>query len=261
MARHVRAMRPRAFALAAALLLGTAACGQVAGIHHDAATPLGSSSPLTPNGENQGLCVAPTPSAGTNATPSPPPGCAVVGFVEVVQITRTSARTNGKGGPVRVRVGGRDTTDPFTYCPVHGRGQYSDDFGAPRYSGGYHLHAGNDIFAALGTPIVAPFDGRAQAATNSLGGLAVNVYGARGYVYNAHLVRVGALGSVRAGTVIGYVGNTGDAAGGPTHDHFEWHPNPLPPPPLHVSPYGQSVIGGPTDPAIDPFPFLQGVCG
>ena len=86
------------------------------------------------------------------------------------------------------------------------------------------------------------------------------MYGAHGYAYNAHISRYGTLGAVRAGTVIGFVGNTGDASGGPYHDHFEWHPQPLPPPPLHVSPYGASVVGRPGDPAIDPFPFLQGVC-
>jgi len=148
-------------------------------------------------------------------------------------------------------------------CPVQvaqGRGYFSDDFGAPRFAGGFHHHAGNDILAPLGSPIVAPFDGRAQATPNSLGGLAVTVFGAHGWVYNAHLVQYGKLGEVKAGTVIGFVGNTGDAAGGPTHDHFEWHPQPLPPPPLHVSPYGESVIGPPTAPGIDPFPFLQAVC-
>ena len=46
-------------------------------------------------------------------------------------------------------------------CPVAGPHGYSDSFGASRYSGGYHPHAGNDIMSAEGTPIVAPFDGRA----------------------------------------------------------------------------------------------------
>jgi murein DD-endopeptidase MepM/ murein hydrolase activator NlpD len=100
---------------------------------------------------------------------------------------------------------------------------------------------------------------RAQGTPNSLGGLAVTVYGSHGYVYNAHLVAYGKLGDVKAGTVLGFVGDTGDARGGAFHDHFEWHPTPVPPP-LHVSRYGVSVVGGPVDLAIDPFPFLQGVC-
>src|SRR5439155_12102657 len=72
-------------------------------------------------------------------------------------------------------------------CPVQGAVAYSDDFGAPRYGGGFHPHAGNDLFANRGTPIVAPFPGTATDASNGLGGLAVEVTGADGYVYNAHL--------------------------------------------------------------------------
>jgi murein DD-endopeptidase MepM/ murein hydrolase activator NlpD len=48
------------------------------------------------------------------------------------------------------------------------------------------------------------------------------VYGARGYIYNAHLSAVGSLGRVHAGQVVGYIGSTGDATG--PHDHVEWHP-------------------------------------
>ena len=45
--------------------------------------------------------------------------------------------------------------------------------------------------------------------------------------------------------------------GGATHDHFEWHPNnPTQWGPLHVSPYGVSMVGT----AIDPYPFLNAVC-
>ncbi len=143
---------------------------------------------------------------------------------------------------------------PFSACPVAGAA-YGDDFGAPRYSGGFHPHAGNDMFATYGTPIKAPFSGSAVDSSNTLGGLSVTVTGAAGYVYNAHLSAFGILGSVSAGTVIGYVGNSGDAQGGAPHDHFEWHPNGIPKNP-HVSPYGYSVIGT----AIDPYPYLNQVC-
>ena len=114
---------------------------------------------------------------------------------------------------------------PIGFCPVRGPHEVADDFGAPRWvDGSYHAHMGNDIMAPYGTPIVAPFDGRAVASPGGLGGLAVKVHGAAGYVYNAHLSRYGTLGTVDAGTVVGYVGTTGNAAGGAPHDHFEWHP-------------------------------------
>jgi peptidoglycan hydrolase CwlO-like protein len=140
-------------------------------------------------------------------------------------------------------------------CPVRGPHGYSDSFGAPRYGGGYHPHAGNDIMSPLGTPIVAPFDGTAEDGSNGLGGLTVVVTGSDGWVYNAHLSAYAATGHVSAGTVIGYVGNTGDAQGGPMHDHFEWHPNAIPQNPWK-SPYGYTVIGT----AIDPYPYLNAVC-
>jgi murein DD-endopeptidase MepM/ murein hydrolase activator NlpD len=129
----------------------------------------------------------------------------------------------------------------FQTCPVHGAVVIADNFGVvvrlPDVP--VHIHQGNDMMAATGTPIVAPFAGTAVAAPNVLGGMAVKVYGEGGYVYNAHLSAYGRLGAVKAGAVIGYVGSTGDA-GGP-HDHFEWHPN-----------------GGP---AVDPNPYLSVSCG
>ncbi|HZD79319.1 MAG TPA: peptidoglycan DD-metalloendopeptidase family protein [Actinomycetota bacterium] len=131
---------------------------------------------------------------------------------------------------------------PFAMCPVQGPVAIADDFGIwvhrPKNWGGDHIHQGNDMMAAMGTPIVAPFDGVAVDATNHIGGTAVKVIGKYGYVYNAHLSRFGQLGPVTKGTVVGYVGATGNA-GGP-HDHFEWHPG-----------------GGD---AVDPHPFLMQVC-
>jgi peptidoglycan LD-endopeptidase LytH len=143
----------------------------------------------------------------------------------------------------------------FQVCPVGQPRAFGDDFGAPRYAGGYHLHAGNDILAPYGTPIYAPFDGTASDASNGLGGLSVYVHGAAGYVYNAHLSQLGQLGPVHAGDVIGYVGNSGDAQGGPPHDHFEWHPIAMPTS-WPSSSYGNSII----DDALNPYPLLTQVC-
>lgn len=125
-------------------------------------------------------------------------------------------------------------------CPVQGPHEVMSDFGVWVIKKGVpkHIHQGNDISAAEGTPIVAPFDGIAEATPNKLGGIAVEVFGEKGFVYNAHMSAYGQLGKVRQGTVIGYVGSTGDA-GGP-HDHFEWHPG--------------------NGPAVDPNPFLSAVC-
>lgn len=133
---------------------------------------------------------------------------------------------------------GRPGDGPLFVCPVQGPHHFSDDFGVPRPGG--RTHQGNDIFAASGTPIVAPFPGRAEANPNALGGLAVNVFGAEGYVYNAHLSAYGDLGQVETGSVIGYVGNTGNAIHTPPHDHFEWHPG--------------------NGPAVSPFQYLKEVC-
>jgi len=140
-------------------------------------------------------------------------------------------------------------------CPVDQPRAVYDGFGAPRYAGGYHPHAGNDIIAPMGTAIRAPFPGTARSSFNSLGGNAVYVYGANGYVYNAHLSAYSdhSNGPVQTGDIIGYVGATGDTS--TPHDHFEWHPNVIPSG-WPKSPYGYDVIGT----AVNPWPLLQAVC-
>jgi murein DD-endopeptidase MepM/ murein hydrolase activator NlpD len=142
-------------------------------------------------------------------------------------------------------------------CPVDGPRSFGDSFGAPRYFGGYHPHKGVDFLSPTGTPIVAPFDGTASTGYNSAGGKTVTVSGARGYVYNAHLSSFTSLssGSVTAGDVIGFVGDSGDAMGNP-HLHFEFHPSVMPSS-WPVSAYGYSII----DDAVNPYPLAVGACG
>jgi murein DD-endopeptidase MepM/ murein hydrolase activator NlpD len=113
----------------------------------------------------------------------------------------------------------------FQVCPVDRHRHYVDDFGDARWVGGFHRHQGIDIFAPRGTRIRAPFDGRVETSFNWMGGIQLYVYGKRGFVFNGHLDRAAVKkGRVKAGDVVGYVGNSGDASGGSTHDHFEWHP-------------------------------------
>jgi murein DD-endopeptidase MepM/ murein hydrolase activator NlpD len=103
----------------------------------------------------------------------------------------------------------------------------SQNFGDPR-SGG-RLHEGQDIMAVKGTPIISP---------TSAVVIRVGVGSGEGnYVYTAnpggetfvymHLDRIGE-GVVRGavlekGSLIGYVGNTGNASGGAAHLHMEIH--------------------------------------
>lgn len=157
----------------------------------------------------------------------------------------TTVSTGTPGGTVSIQ--------PFEACPVGQPLALTDSFGAPRYGGGYHLHAGVDIMAPTGTPIYATFAGVAEDASNTLGGIAVRVMGSSAWTYNAHMSQIGKLGPVQAGDVIGYVGATGDTS--TPHNHFEWHPNAIPSS-WPASAYGYSVVGG----AVNPYPVLIGVC-
>lgn len=135
-----------------------------------------------------------------------------------------SRRNAGSGGSGPSR---NTPTTPIAsgswICPVQGPHSFVDSWGAPR-SGG-RRHRGVDMMAARGTPVVAPVSGTVAHRGNSIGGLSFHLNGDDGhYYYGTHLQSYGISGRVQAGTIIGYVGDTGNARGNP-HLHFEIHPN------------------------------------
>jgi murein DD-endopeptidase MepM/ murein hydrolase activator NlpD len=107
-------------------------------------------------------------------------------------------------------------------CPVQGGASYSDTYGQAR--GGGRLHIGVDLSAPIGTPVVAPVDGNVSFSSDAAGGNTFVMTGTDGnFYYGAHLSRQGPnSGAVKAGTVIGAVGQTGNAS--VPHLHFEIHP-------------------------------------
>lgn len=124
--------------------------------------------------------------------------------------------------------------------------RFWDTWGAPR-SGG-RKHQGVDIMANSGTPLYAVQSGtitkKQLAYAGSLAGNALWLTTADGtYYFYAHLSGfadgVGVGTKVNAGTVIGYVGKTGNAS--VPHLHFEVHPK-----------------GGS---AVNPYPIVKAVSG
>jgi murein DD-endopeptidase MepM/ murein hydrolase activator NlpD len=117
--------------------------------------------------------------------------------------------------------------------PVYGPVSFSDTFGAFRGDVPGNWHHGDDLFAPLGAPILACADGIVfSVGWNDVGGNRLWLRDAQGNeFYYAHLSAFSPLAKnglhVKAGEVLGFVGNTGDASGTPTHLHFEIHPASL----------------------------------
>lgn len=151
------------------------------------------------------------------------------------------AQLNGLRDPNRIREGqALRLAEPEWVCPVQGRIRFVSVFGDPRSAG--RRHAGVDLMAPTGTPVVANTSGFFKANRNPMGGLAYHLEGDDGIVYyGAHLSEyVGRTRYVRLGEAIGRVGDSGNAAGTVPHLHFEAMPG-----------------GG--DP-VDPMPLLARAC-
>ena len=132
-----------------------------------------------------------------------------------------SAGTTGGGGGSVSSVQ-RNWAGVDWLCPTGSANTgFSDTWLAPRPGG--RVHQGTDMITARGTPLYAVVDGVAKPRVNELGGNTVSLLGADGNsYYYAHLESWGKVGNVTKGTVIGYVGMTGNAS--TWHLHFEIHP-------------------------------------
>jgi len=108
--------------------------------------------------------------------------------------------------------------------PIAGKNEYSNSFLVPRdnKSG---IHGAIDLYAARGTPIVAPVGGKVLSTRKSdIGGYTVRVQGTDGLTYyfahmdSAAVVKAGS--TIQAGAHLGFVGNSGNARGTTPHLHF-----------------------------------------
>lgn len=140
----------------------------------------------------------------------------------------------------------RRRTDDGWVCPVEGA-SFANDWGFPRSSD--RRHEGTDVFAPLGTDILAPVAGEVVRADRSdgydgrgdLGGITVSIQAGAARFYLAHLdsihpdIHVG--DTVAAGDVIGFVGSSGNARGTPAHLHLGWYVEGVP-----VNPYPSLAV-------------------
>ena len=134
------------------------------------------------------------------------------------------------------------TGQRFAFPVYNQDASFSNDWHAARMGGA--IHEGTDVFGPFGSPAVAVANGTLRKVGTA------RVPGNRFWLisdtgdafFYGHLsafapeTRSGA--RVKAGQVLGFVGNTGDAEPTPPHVHFEVHP------------------GGMDEPPVNPYPFL-----
>jgi len=167
--------------------------------------------------EAQAASSADSAAAGSSSSERPAPGSSSPGGPAAAPEPSPAA------GPAASEPSEEPGATADWICPVQGPLAFSNDYGASR--GGGYSHQGNDILAPRGTPVVASVDGEVRHRSGAVSGLAYYLDGDDGTEYfGAHLDSYGASGRVTAGTVVGTVGNTGDAASTAPHLHFEMHP-------------------------------------
>ena len=175
---------------------------------------------------------------GSVRRPSRIPLFAVVAWVLFAGTTWLAYEHFGEQAKVAYRVSTTPAPVLLPVIPVQGVAPraIADNWHAPRAGG--RKHEGIDIFAKRGTPVVSPVTGIVTTVgSDRLGGNYIRVLGpGRQTHYFAHLDRFAQIRRwdvVKAGEVIGYVGNTGNARGGSPHLHYGIYAatgaiNPLP---------------------------------
>jgi murein DD-endopeptidase MepM/ murein hydrolase activator NlpD len=152
------------------------------------------------------------------------------------KVTPTPTPPPGGGG------GGGSGGGSGSACILERPYSYVDSWGAAR-SGG-RSHQGTDVMAPHGARVFAFVNGVVSRESSSAnGGIQLYLQGDNGVEYfYAHLsgYAVSAGTRVRAGQLIAYNGQTGNAAATAPHVHFEVH-----------------LSGGP----VNPYPYLRRVCG
>jgi murein DD-endopeptidase MepM/ murein hydrolase activator NlpD len=209
--------------------------------------------PLDP-APNTAPAAAPDPAPA--AAPDPAPAAPGVAPSSEPVVPATAPREPGQllpGAPAElVRTTVPEVSVSLTaggyVFPVYGPASFGDTFGAPRSDVPGGWHHGEDIFAPLGTPLLAVAGGTIfSVGWNDIGGWRVWLRDGDGNdFYYAHLSAFSALAvngrRVKAGDVIGFMGKTGDAEYSPVHLHFEIHP--------------ASMLSLGYDGVVAPYPFL-----
>jgi murein DD-endopeptidase MepM/ murein hydrolase activator NlpD len=152
------------------------------------------------------------------------------------QAALSASAAPGKAG------GAPAAATPGFMCPVEGGAAFSNTWGARR-SGG-RTHKGVDMFNARNTRLLAVVDGQVRFSSNSLGGLSTRLYADNGVVYyythlESHPSDISSGLRVAKGTVVGFLGNSGNARYTSPHLHFEIRPGGV---------------------AVNPYPTVRSAC-
>jgi peptidoglycan LD-endopeptidase LytH len=168
-------------------------------------------------------------------------------LVQLEQRRRAAAKVSAARPPSGGGAGGGSATSSGSgsgsACILARPYSYVDTWGAAR-SGG-RTHQGTDVMAPHGARVFAFVNGVvSRESTSTNGGIQLYLQGDNGVEYfYAHLsgYAVSTGTRVRAGQLIAYNGQTGNARYTAPHVHFEVHP------------------GGGTP--VNPYPYLRRVCG